>query len=222
MVDVNKILGIPDEVENSLPNKETKSNKKSIETIIPEFNKHLRNFVEVVDVGLKRGIPYEQITLENLHGIKIKYEKEIFSKKVKKFQLKATMKGLNNIIETYGFNEIYEYIESSFIDNLMTPNRLLNSDVNFVGVDSQNNTIFLYFNEDSIYILLFNLIGEDTLLENTLKNKKNSLPSVEEDSKETCDLEKEEDVVEEIKENQVDSYLESLNNVDDFINKFKK
>lgn len=222
MVDVNKILGIPDEVENSLPNKEIKSNKKSIETIIPEFNKHLRNFVEVVDVGLKRGIPYEQITLENLHGIKIKYEKEIFSKKVKKFQLKATMKGLNNIIETYGFDEIYEYIESSFMDNLMTSNRLLNSDVNFVGVDSQNNTIFLYFNEDSIYILLFNLIGEDTLLENTLKNKKNSSSSVVEESKETCDLEKEEVAVEELKENQVDSYLESLNNVDDFINKFKK
>lgn len=222
MVDVNKILGIPDEVENSLPNKESKFNKKSIETIIPEFNKHLRNFVEVIDVALKRGIPYEQITSENLHGIKIKYEKEIFSKKVKKFQLKATMKGLNNIIETYDFNEIYEYIEYSFMDNLMTSNRLLNSDVNFVGVDSQNNTIFLYFNEDSVYILLFNLIGEDTLLENTLKNKKNSSSSMVEESKETCDLEKEEVVVEELKENQVDSYLESLNNVDDFINKFKK
>lgn len=222
MVDVNKILGIPDEVENSLPNKESKSNKKSIETIIPEFNKHLRNFVEVIDVALKRGIPYEQITSENLHGIKIKYEKEIFSKKVKKFQLKATMKGLNNIIETYDFNEIYEYIEYSFMDNLMTSNRLLNIDVNFVGVDSQNNTIFLYFNEDSVYILLFNLIGEDTLLENTLKNKKNISSSVVEESKETCDLEKEEVVVEELKENQVDSYLESLNNVDDFINKFKK
>lgn len=222
MVDVNKILGIPDEVENSLPNKESKSNKKSIETIIPEFNKHLRNFVEVIDVALKRGIPYEQITSENLHGIKIKYEKEIFSKKVKKFQLKATMKGLNNIIETYDFNEIYEYIEYSFMDNLMTSNRLLNIDVNFVGVDSQNNTIFLYFNEDSVYILLFNLIGEDTLLENTLKNKKNSSSSMVEESKETCDLEKEEVVVEELKENQVDSYLESLNNVDDFINKFKK
>lgn len=222
MVDVNKILGIPDEVENSLPNKESKSNKKSIETIIPEFNKHLRNFVEVIDVALKRGIPYEQITSENLHGIKIKYEKEIFSKKVKKFQLKATMKCLNNIIETYDFNEIYEYIEYSFMDNLMTSNRLLNIDVNFVGVDSQNNTIFLYFNEDSVYILLFNLIGEDTLLENTLKNKKNSSSSMVEESKETCDLEKEEVVVEELKENQVDSYLESLNNVDDFINKFKK
>lgn len=222
MVDVNKILGIPDEVENSLPNKESKSNKKSIETIIPEFNKHLRNFVEVIDVALKRGIPYEQITSENLHGIKIKYEKEIFSKKVKKFQLKATMKGLNNIIETYDFNEIYEYIEYSFMDNLMTSNRLLNIDVNFVGVDSQNNTIFLYFNGDSVYILLFNLIGEDTLLENTLKNKKNSSSSMLEESKETCDLEKEEVVVEELKENQVDSYLESLNNVDDFINKFKK
>lgn len=222
MVDVNKILGIPDEVDNSLPNKESKFNKKPIEIIIPEFNKYLRNFVEVIDIALKRGVPYEQITSENLHGIKIKYEKEIFSKKVKKFQLKSTMKGLNNILENYGFNEIYDYIESSFTDNLMSANRLLNIDVNFVGVDAQNNSIFLYFNEDYAYILLFNLIDADTELENKLKNKKNISSNILEDTKETFDLEKEKVVDAELEENQVDSYLESLNNVDEFINKFKK
>lgn len=219
MVDVNKILGIPDEEKQSLPNQENNLKIKSIDVILPEFNKYLRDFTDVIDIALKRGVTFEQITVDDLNGIKIKYEKDIFSKKVKKFQLKSTMKGLNNIIETYSFNDIYSYIEESYIENLMTSNRLLEENSIFIGVDNKSNSVFINFNNDSVYLLLFNLITEDTKLENSLKNK-NIVTEVTKDTSEDIDYETNTDL--ELEEEHVDSYLESLNNVDDFINKFRK
>lgn len=219
MVDVNKILGIPDEEKQSLPNQENNLKIKSIDVILPEFNKYLRDFTDVIDIALKRGVTFEQITVDDLNGIKIKYEKDIFSKKVKKFQLKSTMKGLNSIIETYSFNDIYSYIEESYTENLITSNRLLEENSIFIGVDNKSNSVFINFNNDSVYLLLFNLITEDTKLENSLKNK-NIVTEVTKDTSEDIDSETNTDL--EVEEEHVDSYLESLNNVDDFINKFRK
>lgn len=220
MVDVNKILGVPSENNTE----EIKSNlkvKKSTEQTLLDLNKILKLFIDVIDVAIKRKIDFEQITIENNLGISIQYNKDEFSKKVKKFQLKSAMKYLNDIVSNSNFEDLLEFVETTFNNQDLTYNRLLDyNNTKYIGVDCRDNTIFINFDENKVEFLLFNLLDKDTDMEISLKTKEkinNTDEVVNNDILTT-------DESQEVEENKVsdENYVDILDEADVLINKFRK
>lgn len=221
MVDVNKILGVPSENNTE----EVKSNlkvKKSTEQTLLDLNKILKLFIDVIDVAIKRKIDFKQITIENNLGISIQYNKDEFSKKVKKFQLKSAMKYLNDIVSNSNFEDLLEFVETSFNNQDLTYNRLLDyNNTKYIGVDCSDNTIFINFDENKVEFLLFNLLDKDTDIEISLKTKEkinNTNEVVNNDMKLNTDDSQE------VEENKVsdENYVDILDEADVLINKFRK
>lgn len=221
MVDVNKILGVPSENNTE----EVKSNlkvKKSTEQILLDLNKILKLFIDVIDVAIKRKIDFKQINIENNIGISIQYDKDEFSKKVKKFQLKSAMKYLNDIVSNSDFEDLLEFVETSFNNQDLTYNRLLNyNNTKYIGVDCRDNTIFINFDENKVEFLLFNLLDKDTDMEISLKTKEkiNNTNEVVNNG-----MELNTDESKEVEENKVsdENYVDILDEADVLINKFRK
>lgn len=221
MVDVNKILGVPSENNTE----EVKSNlkvKKSTEQTLLDLNKILKLFIDVIDVAIKRKIDFKQITIENNLGISIQYNKDEFSKKVKKFQLKSAMKYLNDIVSNYNFEDLLEFVETSFNNQDLTYNRLLDyNNTKYIGVDCSDNTIFINFDENKVEFLLFNLLDKDTDIEISLKTKEkiNNTTAVANNG-----MKLNTDASQEVEENKVsdENYVDILDEADVLINKFRK
>lgn len=221
MVDVNKILGVPS--ENTV--EKVKNNvkvKKSTEQTLLDLNKSLKLFIEVIDVAIKRKIDFKQINIENNLGISIQYNKDEFSKKVKKFQLKSAMKYLNDIVANSNFENLFEFVETSFKNQDLTYNRLLYyNNTKYIGFDCSNNTIFINFDGNKVEFLLFNLMDKDTEIEISLKTKEkinNTNDSV------NNDMELNTNELQEIEEDKIsdENYVNILDSADDLINKFRK
>ena len=221
MVDVNKILGVPSENNTE----EVKSNlkvKKSTEQTLLDLNKILKLFIDVIDVAIKRKIDFEQITIENNLGISIQYNKDEFSKKVKKFQLKSAMKYLNDIVSNSNFEDLLEFVETSFNNQDLTYNRLLDyNNTKYIGVDCRDNTIFINFDENKVEFLLFNLLDKDTNMEISLKTKEKINNT---DEVVNNDMKLNTDESQEVEENKVsdENYVDILDEADVLINKFRK
>lgn len=221
MVDINKILGVPSENNTE----EVKSNlkvKKSTEQTLLDLNKILKLFIDVIDVAIKRKIDFKQITIENNLGISIQYNKDEFSKKVKKFQLKSAMKYLNDIVSNYNFENLLEFVETSFNNQDLTYNRLLYyNNTKYIGVDCSDNTIFINFDENKVEFLLFNLLDKDTDIEISLKTKEkiNNTTAVANNG-----MKLNTDASQEVEENKVsdENYVDILDSADVLINKFRK
>lgn len=221
MVDVNKILGVPSENNTE----EVKSNlkvKKSTEQTLLDLNKILKLFIDVIDVAIKRKIDFKQITIENNLGISIQYNKDEFSKKVKKFQLKSAMKYLNDIVSNSNFEDLLEFVETSFNNQDLTYNRLLYyNNTKYIGVDCSDNTIFINFDENKVEFLLFNLLDKDTDIEISLKTKEkiNNTTAVVNNG-----MKLNTDASQEVEENKVsdENYVDILDEADVLINKFRK
>lgn len=221
MVDVNKILGVPSENNTE----EVKSNlkvKKSTEQTLLDLNKILKLFIDVIDVAIKRKIDFKQITIENNLGISIQYNKDEFSKKVKKFQLKSAMKYLNDIVSNSNFEDLLEFVETSFNNQDLTYNRLLDyNNTKYIGVDCSDNTIFINFDENKVEFLLFNLLDKDTDIEISLKTKEkiNNTTAVANNG-----MKLNTDASQEVEENKVsdENYVDILDEADVLINKFRK
>lgn len=221
MVDVNKILGVPS--ENTV--EKVKNNvkvKKSTEQTLLDLNKSLKLFIEVIDVAIKRKIDFKQINIENNLGISIQYNKDEFSKKVKKFQLKSAMKYLNDIVANSNFENLFEFVETSFKNQDLTYNRLLYyNNTKYIGFDCSNNTIFINFDGNKVEFLLFNLMDKDTEIEISLKTKEkinNTNDSV------NNDMELNTNELQEVEEDKIsdENYVDILDSADDLINKFRK
>ncbi|MEQ2561274.1 hypothetical protein [Sutterella wadsworthensis] len=221
MVDVNKILGVPS--ENTV--EKVKNNvkvKKSTEQTLLDLNKSLKLFIEVIDVAIKRKIDFKQINIENNLGISIQYNKDEFSKKVKKFQLKSAMKYLNDIVANSNFENLFEFVETSFKNQDLTYNRLLYyNNTKYIGFDCSNNTIFINFDGNKVEFLLFNLMDKDTEIEISLKTKEkinNTNESV------NNDMELNTNELQEVEEDKIsdENYVDILDSADDLINKFRK
>lgn len=221
MVDVNKILGVPSENNTE----EIKSNlkvKKSTEQTLLDLNKILKLFIDVIDVAIKRKIDFEQITIENNLGISIQYNKDEFSKKVKKFQLKSAMKYLNDIVSNSNFEDLLEFVETTFNNQDLTYNRLLDyNNTKYIGVDCSGNTIFINFDENKVEFLLFNLLDKDTDMEIRLKTKE-KINNTNEVVNNGIKLNTDES--QEVEENKVsdENYVDILDEADVLINKFRK
>lgn len=221
MVDVNKILGVPSENNTE----EVKSNlkvKKSTEQTLLDLNKILKLFIDVIDVAIKRKIDFKQITIENNLGISIQYNKDEFSKKVKKFQLKSAMKYLNDIVSNSNFEDLLEFVETSFNNQDLTYNRLLDyNNTKYIGVDCSDNTIFINFDENKVEFLLFNLLDKDTDIEISLKTKEkiNNTTAVANNG-----MKLNTDDSQEVEENKIsdENYVDILDEADVLINKFRK
>lgn len=221
MVDVNKILGVPSENNTE----EVKSNlkvKKSTEQTLLDLNKILKLFIDVIDVAIKRKIDFKQITIENNLGISIQYNKDEFSKKVKKFQLKSAMKYLNDIVSNSNFEDLLEFVETSFNNQDLTYNRLLYyNNTKYIGVDCSDNTIFINFDENKVEFLLFNLLDKGTDIEISLKTKEkiNNTTAVANNG-----MKLNTDASQEVEENKVsdENYVDILDEADVLINKFRK
>lgn len=221
MVDVNKILGVPS--ENTV--EKVKNNvkvKKSTEQTLLDLNKSLKLFIEVIDVAIKRKIDFKQINIENNLGISIQYNKDEFSKKVKKFQLKSAMKYLNDIVANSNFENLFEFVETSFKNQDLTYNRLLYyNNTKYIGFDCSNNTIFINFDGNKVEFLLFNLMDKDTEIEISLKTKEkinNTNEAV------NNDMELNTNELQEVEEDKIsdENYVDILDSADDLINKFRK
>lgn len=221
MVDVNKILGVPS--ENTV--EKVKNNvkvKKSTEQTLLDLNKSLKLFIEVIDVAIKRKIDFKQINIENNLGISIQYNKDEFSKKVKKFQLKSAMKYLNDIVANSNFENLFEFVETSFKNQDLTYNRLLYyNNTKYIGFDCSNNTIFINFDGNKVEFLLFNLMDKDTEIEISLKTKEkinNKNEAV------NNDMELNTNELQEVEEDKIsdENYVDILDSADDLINKFRK
>lgn len=221
MVDVNKILGVPS--ENTV--EKVKNNvkvKKSTEQTLLDLNKSLKLFIEVIDVAIKRKIDFKQINIENNLGISIQYNKDEFSKKVKKFQLKSAMKYLNDIVANSNFENLFEFVETSFKNQDLTYNRLLYyNNTKYIGFDCSNNTIFINFDGNKVEFLLFNLMDKDTEIEISLKTKEkinNTNEAV------NNDMELNINELQEVEEDKIsdENYVDILDSADDLINKFRK
>lgn len=221
MVDVNKILGVPS--ENTV--EKVKNNvkvKKSTEQTLLDLNKSLKLFIEVIDVAIKRKIDFKQINIENNLGISIQYNEDEFSKKVKKFQLKSAMKYLNDIVANSNFENLFEFVETSFKNQDLTYNRLLYyNNTKYIGFDCSNNTIFINFDGNKVEFLLFNLMDKDTEIEISLKTKEkinNTNDSV------NNDMELNTNELQEVEEDKIsdENYVDILDSADDLINKFRK
>lgn len=220
MVDVNKILGVPSE-NNTEEVKSTLKVKKSTEQTLLDLNKILKLFIDVIDVAIKRKIDFKQITIENNLGISIQYNKDEFSKKVKKFQLKSAMKYLNDIVSNSNFEDLLEFVETSFNNQDLTYNRLLDyNNTKYIGVDCSDNTIFINFDENKVEFLLFNLLDKDTDIEISLKTKEkiNNTTAVANNGILNTDASQE------VEENKVsdENYVDILDEADVLINKFRK
>lgn len=221
MVDVNKILGVPSENNTE----EVKSNlkvKKSTEQTLLDLNKILKLFIDVIDVAIKRKIDFKQINIENNLGISIQYNKDEFSKKVKKFQLKSAMKYLNDIVSNSNFEDLLEFVETSFNNQDLTYNRLLDyNNTKYIGVDCRDNTIFINFDENKVEFLLFNLLDKDTDIEISLKTKE-KINNTNEVVNNGMNLNTDES--QEVEENKVsdENYVDILDEADVLINKFRK
>lgn len=222
MVDVNKILGVSSEnnTEKVKSNLKVKVKKSTEQTLI-DLNKILKLFIDVIDVAIKRKIDFKQITIENNLGISIQYNKDEFSKKVKKFQLKSAMKYLNDIVSNSNFEDLLEFVETSFNNQDLTYNRLLDyNNTKYIGVDCSDNTIFINFDENKVEFLLFNLLDKDTDIEISLKTKEkiNNTTAVANNGILNTDASQE------VEENKVsdENYVDILDEADVLINKFRK
>lgn len=221
MVDINKILGVPSE-NNTEKVKNNLKVKKSTEQTLLDLNKILKLFIDVIDVAIKRKIDFKQITIENNLGISIQYNKDEFSKKVKKFQLKSAMKYLNDIVSNYNFENLLEFVETSFNNQDLTYNRLLDyNNTKYIGVDCSDNTIFINFDENKVEFLLFNLLDKDTDIEISLKTKEkiNNTTAVANNG-----MKLNTDDSQEVEENKIsdENYVDILDEADVLINKFRK
>lgn len=218
MVKVNKVLGLEDVQKK--PEKITPEKKEiPIEKQVTTFISLLRQSVDVLELAIYRKIPYSQISLDDNFGLKMEFNSEEFKRKIQKFGLKGTVKNFSKCIDEFKLSELYNQITQN--PNVYFPlgvRVLYFEDLQFIGIDTKQNTI--YFSIDKNIFLLFDL------LENFPSNLEQKKPEItrkitekRESNKEHV-IDKKEELLEE--KEVVDNITDSLDGVDDLINRLLK
>lgn len=218
MVKVNKVLGLEDVKKK--PEKITPEKKEiPIEKQVTTFISLLRQSVDVLELAIYRKIPYSQISLDDNFGLKMEFNSEEFKRKIQKFGLKGTVKNFSKCIDEFKLSELYNQITQN--PNVYFPlgiRVLYFEDLQFIGIDTKQNTI--YFSIDKNIFLLFDL------LENFPSNLEQKKPEItrkitekRESNKEPV-IDKKEELLEE--KEVVDNITDSLDGVDDLINRLLK
>lgn len=218
MVKVNKVLGLEDVQKK--PEKITPEKKEiPIEKQVTTFISLLRQSVDVLELAIYRKIPYSQISLDDNFGLKMEFNSEEFKRKIQKFGLKGTVKNFSKCIDEFKLSELYNQITQN--PNVYFPlgvRVLYFEDLQFIGIDTKQNTI--YFSIDKNIFLLFDL------LENFPSNLEQKKPEItrkitekRESNKEPV-IDKKEELLEE--KEVVDNITDSLDGVDDLINRLLK
>lgn len=218
MVKVNKVLGLEDVQKK--PEKITPEKKEiPIEKQVTTFISLLRQSVDVLELAIYRKIPYSQISLDDNFGLKMEFNSEEFKRKIQKFGLKGTVKNFSKCIDEFKLSELYNQITQN--PNVYFPlgvRVLYFEDLQFIGIDTKQNTI--YFSIDKNIFLLFDL------LENFPSNLEQKRPEISrkitekrESNKEPV-IDKKEELLEE--KEVVDNITDSLDGVDDLINRLLK
>lgn len=218
MVKVNKVLGLEDVQKK--PEKITPEKKEiPIEKQVTTFISLLRQSVDVLELAIYRKIPYSQISLDDNFGLKMEFNSEEFKRKIQKFGLKGTVKNFSKCIDEFKLSEIYNQITQN--PNVYFPlgvRVLYFEDLQFIGIDTKQNTI--YFSIDKNIFLLFDL------LENFPSNLEQKTPEITRKITEKRELnkgiviDKKDELLEE--KDVVDNVTDSLDGVDDLINRLLK
>lgn len=185
MVDVNKILGIEEDLVQEIV-KETSKNEFNLSkwNIIYNF---LESIPETVEVAVSRKIDFSKTTLEGNVGLKMLFDYNLLSGKVKKINFQTVKKPFLKTINEYSMEDVFDFIENEDSIRRSSNIRLFEQDGNMlIGINTLKNTVFINWKKiddsndlESIknikcYLYLFNIIEELNETELNI-NKRNEI-----------------------------------------------
>lgn len=160
MINVNNL--VYGEPENKRKVKEKKINyvKK-----INEFKQFLINFVDVLDLAIKRKITYSPIEFSEFTGINFDFNQQEFKRKIQKVNLKLTVNGFIKFLNEIDSEELIENIKNTDYGI----KHLTINDSDYYGIIFKYNSIFYSFESNSF--LLFDDISDYFIKQEKIKNK---------------------------------------------------